>query len=74
MPSQKSAVTNVTMMLCLVMAVVTISHVEASDTWAPTGSMSANRYYYTATLLPDSYPLTSGEVVTYTWEWQLRRE
>ena len=40
MPSQKSAVTHVTMMLCLVMAVVTTSHVEASDTWSPTGSMS----------------------------------
>ena len=30
MPSQKSAVTNVTIMLCLVMAAVTTSHIEAS--------------------------------------------
>ena len=43
MPSQKSVVTHVTMMLCLVMAIVTMSHVEASGTWSPTGSMSTAR-------------------------------
>ena len=31
MPSQKSVVTNVTMMLCLVTAIVPISHVGASE-------------------------------------------
>lgn len=53
MPSQKSAITNATMMLCIVMAVVTMSHAEGSDTWAPTGSMSTARVAATATLLPD---------------------
>ena len=43
MPSQKSVGTAITIMLCLVMAVVTMSHVEASDTWSPTGSMSTPR-------------------------------
>ena len=46
MPSQKSAVTHVTMMLCLVMAVVTTSHIEASGTWSPTGSVSTARTFH----------------------------
>jgi hypothetical protein len=37
------------------------------------GRFSADDRLMTATEV-NSYPLTSGEVVTYTWEWQLRRE
>ena len=60
MPSLKSVGTAITIMLCLVMAVVTMSHLEASGTWSPTGSMSTSRFYYTATLLPDGRVLVSG--------------
>ena len=37
------------------------------------GRFSADDQFMTANEV-NSYPLTSGEVVTYTWEWQLRRE
>jgi hypothetical protein len=37
------------------------------------GRFSADDQLMTATEV-NSYPLTSGEVVTYTWEWQAKRE
>ena len=46
MPSQKSVWTHVALVLCLVMAVVTTSHIEASGTWSPTGSVSTARTFH----------------------------
>ena len=60
MPSLKSVGPAITILLCLVMAVVTMSHLEASGTWSPTGSMSTSRYYHAATLLPDGRVLVTG--------------
>jgi hypothetical protein len=60
LPSLKSVGTAITILLCLVMAVVTMSHLEASGTWSPTDSMSTSRYYHAATLLPDGRVLVSG--------------
>jgi hypothetical protein len=37
------------------------------------GRFSADDQLMTATEV-NAYPLTSGEVVTYTWEWQAKRE
>ena len=37
------------------------------------GRFSADDQLMTATEV-NSYPLTSGEIVTYTWEWQAKRE
>jgi len=37
------------------------------------GQFSADDQLMTATEV-NSYPLMSGEVVTYTWEWRAKRE
>ena len=37
------------------------------------GQFSADDQLMTATEV-NSYPLTSGEIVTYTWEWRAKRE
>ncbi len=60
MPSKKAAVTHVTMMLCLVMAVVTITQLQALSTWSPTGSMSTALGHSGATLLADGRVLVTG--------------